>query len=464
MDAVSAAAAACGDTDGPAGSDSTVAELQTSSTKNSFTETPMTKSTKPIKNPTAAKLMFLPRARPQQQQQVDSLPSPPPTTDDDSDFTPRIYTLGHLPSRNMVSKILDAFYSCSGTLFFVVPRDTAFELLGLLYKAHTTESTTRLCAALGELCAIVAVGAQYDYDAVLQEQRRAFFDTARAYVGQVVKVSELRAMRVHALLAMFSIMEKRIAAWSYIAAALKIAQTYGLHKNYSEVGGFSKEEWKLWRKNWRTLKFFESWLAGTLGRLPDVEYNANFEDFRALTIGESLSSQDKTIPGVDIGVDIDVIQTELGKIGFLMASILKNVYRRDRCSIKSIEAQMRHLEQWHLKLPYYMRLETLASDIPDIRARRAIMLVHMMYLASIILLTRKLVIQLVSREEGTPWLYDGTKEEAHHYMEICFGAARHTAMLLGILLDEGAVFKRCWLLMLIPPFHKTITVLALLTT
>jgi len=44
---------------------------------------------------------------------------------------------------------------------------------------------------------------------------------------------------------------------SILAAGLKIAQTYGLHKKVDESGVFIEGERIPWRKNWRTLKFLE---------------------------------------------------------------------------------------------------------------------------------------------------------------------------------------------------------------
>jgi len=128
------------------------------------------------------------------------------------DQPPPVYTIDHLPPPMLISKILDSFYTCSGTLFYVCSREQSFELFRSLYWGDTQ----RTKPALAELCAIVAVGSQYDNDGVSNEHRRAFFDTAKIYIDDVVEMSELRAMRLYTLCAMFSIMEKRIAAWSYV--------------------------------------------------------------------------------------------------------------------------------------------------------------------------------------------------------------------------------------------------------
>ena len=129
------------------------------------------------------------------------------------DPPPPVYTLNHLPPPVLVSKILDCFYTCSGTLFYICTREQSFELFRSLYWGNGAARTT---LALAELCAIAAVGSQYDTDLVPTEHRRAFFDTVKICIDDVIETSELRAMRLYALCGMFSIMDKRIAAWTYV--------------------------------------------------------------------------------------------------------------------------------------------------------------------------------------------------------------------------------------------------------
>lgn len=129
------------------------------------------------------------------------------------DRPPPVYALSHLPPPVLVSKILDCFYTCSGTLFYICTREESFELFRSLYWGDGAVRTT---LALAELCAIAAVGSQYDTDLVSVEHRRAFFDTAKICIDDVVETSELRAMRLYALCGMFSVMDKRIAAWTYV--------------------------------------------------------------------------------------------------------------------------------------------------------------------------------------------------------------------------------------------------------
>ena len=134
----------------------------------------------------------------------------------DEDPPPKIYDLNHLPPPGIVSNVLDAFYSCSGTLFYILSREDSFGLFRSLYWGES--SRTR--ASLAEICAIVVVGCQYDYEGVSEAHRQAFFETAKVYSEDLMKDSDLRTMRLYTLFTMYNIMEKRIAAWSYVGIFL----------------------------------------------------------------------------------------------------------------------------------------------------------------------------------------------------------------------------------------------------
>ena len=150
-------------------------------------------------------------------------------------------------------------------------------------------------------------------------------------------------------------------------------------------------------------------------------------------------------------IDVDVMQSELGKIGFLATAIVKDVYAADVCSIRAMDAYMAKLDKWHRELPEYMRLGAVHTS--DQGSRRSIMLIHLTFLGANMLLTRKTIAELVARPAGGPWDCDGTKEEAIHYMRVCIQAAENVARLVGCLYDEHGLFKRCWMIMYPAPPH-----------
>jgi hypothetical protein len=235
------------------------------------------------------------------------------------------------------------------------------------------------------------------------------------------------------------------------AMGLRIAQMHGLHLKDDPYGVFPLRDRTSWRKNWRTLKFFErylgffscyvrrrlnssSWLAGTLGCIPTSTHaDVTFEIAGSTTV---------------MGVDIDVVQTEFGKIGFLMSDIMRCVYSASDCNLRAIEVHMQKLDTWHQELPEYMQLRTLLGSAVGLNTTRSILLVHLTYLGSIILLTRKVVVELLSPTVGG--IVDGTSDEALHYLSVCLSAAKHIATIVGMLHSNGTIFRRCWLVMYSP--------------
>ncbi|KAI5805930.1 hypothetical protein EDC01DRAFT_640846 [Geopyxis carbonaria] len=368
----------------------------------------------------------------QQQQQR----SPSISTDlytPDYERPPQVYSLNNLPPPDSVAKIVDAFYDCSGVLFHVVPREDCLDWFRSLYwgKAKRTK------AVLAELCAVVAVGSQYDSDNFSEEFRKTCFNTVKLYADDVLEQSELSAMRMYACCAMYSIMEKQIAAWSYVVFGLKIAHSHGLHK--SECPPNMKiQDWISYRKNWRSLKFFESWLASTLGRLPDGQFDPCSENIEIYGEGESSDT-----PYLDF--DPNALQVELGKIGFLMADILQHVYTQEKLSIKLVGHHVTKLENWVQRMPHFMRLETLLATSVDSAAPRSIFMIHLMYLGSVILSTRKVLVEWATMPVNSAWTCDGTQEEAYHYINMGVVAARHVSRIVTMLLDNRCLLKKCWL-------------------
>lgn len=195
-----------------------------------------------------------------------------------------------------------------------------------------------------------------------------------------------------------------------------------------------------------------SWLSGTLGLLPDTECNAH-PDACSIASSTAFPIEKGNHAAVNMKLDLDMIQSQLAKVGFLMGEIVKNVYAAGVCSIRSIETYVEKLEEWHKDLPQYMRLETLLGEESEPVTKRAVLLVHLVYLGSIILVTRKMITELVRRPAGSPWKFDGTKEEAVHYMELCIASAKSIAMIVGILYDDNVISKRCWMILYCPPYY-----------
>lgn len=89
-------------------------------------------------------------------------------------------------------------------------------------------------------------------------------------------------------------------------------------------------------------------MVGTLGRVAQHLSPSDTIDITPIEDGED----SPTTPTAEmVVVDVEVVQTELGRIAFLMEEIMKNVYGTGRCGINVTNAYMKKLECWLQELP-----------------------------------------------------------------------------------------------------------------
>lgn len=160
-----------------------------------------------------------------------------------------------------------------------------------------------------------------------------------------------------------------------------------------------------------------------------------------------------TTPYLDFGPN--ALQVELGKIGFLMADIIQHIYTQDKLSIQLVGRHVSKLESWMQQIPHFMRLETLLENSLDSATPRSIFMIHLMYLGSMILSTRKVLLEWAMMPIDLAWKFDGTREEekeAYHYIDMGVAAARHVSRIITMLLDNRCLLKKCWLVMSVSAF------------
>lgn len=143
------------------------------------------------------------------------------------------------------------------------------------------------------------------------------------------------------------------------------------------------------------------------------------------------------------------------KICLLKADILRMHLALKDLTIMAIESIMKDLQEWYGRLPSEMHIANLGRGDLATDVRRSIYHVHLLYLGAIILLYRRVASQFVrsyatDKERDDLWkplerlLISNTEEGIL--------AAKHSARILGMLLAEDGVFKRCWLVMYVHIF------------
>jgi len=140
------------------------------------------------------------------------------------------------------------------------------------------------------------------------------------------------------------------------------------------------------------------------------------------------------------------------KISLLKSKILRTHLASERFTVNSLESTLNVLQEWHENLPPEMYLSNLArQDLPD-QDRRAIFYAHLLYLGAMILIYRRIASQIYQTARlgtaGSRKVADEKQEKALlAHAEKAILAAKYSARILGLLLAERAIMKRCWLIM-----------------
>lgn len=142
------------------------------------------------------------------------------------------------------------------------------------------------------------------------------------------------------------------------------------------------------------------------------------------------------------------LQLNLIKLGVLLGKILCNVFRNSTADLNVISEHMVQLEHWHEKLPSFLQLQSLVSTEIEPMKKSMVYLMHCTYLTAIILLTRRVMVPLVSGEGAiNDWLATGKIKEAIAYAEICVYASKQVAKVIGLLYSERLLVRKCWMAM-----------------
>lgn len=142
------------------------------------------------------------------------------------------------------------------------------------------------------------------------------------------------------------------------------------------------------------------------------------------------------------------LQLNIVKLGVLLGKILNNVFRNPTADLDVISDHMVQLEHWHEKLPPLLQLQTFVSAEIEPTKKAMVYLMHCTYLTVFILLTRRVMVPLVSGEGVVgDWLASGRIKEAVAYAEVCVYASKQVAKVVGLLHSERLLVRQCWMAM-----------------
>ena len=146
---------------------------------------------------------------------------------------------------------------------------------------------------------------------------------------------------------------------------------------------------------------------------------------------------------------VDRIRSELHSIGIILTAILQDAPPRGEVHLQRICAHAESTNAWVSGLPNFMQLAFLLEENAASTnvQRRTTLLVHILFQGTRMQLHRPTMLFLANIHQDSPWMLDGTREEATKSADTCVRAALQTAQIINILMSENSVFKRCWIVM-----------------
>ncbi|KAK3382749.1 hypothetical protein B0T24DRAFT_672711 [Lasiosphaeria ovina] len=335
-----------------------------------------------------------------------------------------------MPNAATTKAATESFYRSSGRLFHVFSEEQVASYHSDVYQGDNNPIPNQKIATCC-LAAVAAVGVQYNEDDFEEGMSEVYYNIAAHYFSSFIGELPLDAIKSCAVLAMYNVMDKSTVALAYIEVGLNMSRKYNLHVKQCRDPSVSDKAWADYRRTWRTL----IWLSSTLGYISGAGIQ-----FREMVPFLDVEGDNP----YDIG---NIVQMEMTKISLLQADILHVRLAFKEMTGPALEAIMKDLHDWHDRLPGHMRLSNVGrEDLPD-GVLLSIFHAHLLYLGTVILLYRRIASQFVkcfgfelgqSKSSGAfeTTLVNQTSEGVT--------AARHSARILGLMLEKKGIFKRCW--------------------
>ncbi|KAF2030255.1 hypothetical protein EK21DRAFT_112174 [Setomelanomma holmii] len=342
----------------------------------------------------------------------------------------QLYDENHLPPEELTRRSIYAFIRGTGSLLFMWTYEQADELLDRIYRPQQRVDAM----TLAECFIVAAMGAHYDMECFPDRIRKVLYASGSLHFHErTARQDYLRTMRLLLSMSFYALLEKHMSARYVIAAGLQIARW----KCPSFYTDSRMPGDKNWCKVFRSLIFMDCWLSYTLG------YTSEVTDSDVQLA--SITSQPATMT-----ID-ELIHNQTSKIGLLAAEIAKTLAAPERATRENVFMLTSKLEAWRVEVPLMLQIPTLTSNNPPgltLYQRRAILMVHIMYLGALVLLYRQLLVATAETQltDGAAWNTDISVNDAHRYRDECAVAAQQMARILGLISFDGTLTRRCWLI------------------
>ncbi|KAF1848868.1 uncharacterized protein K460DRAFT_375638 [Cucurbitaria berberidis CBS 394.84] len=343
---------------------------------------------------------------------------------------PRPYDEHHLPSEDLVRRAMYAFIVGTGSLLFMWTYEQADEILDRIYRPRKPVDAM----TLAECFTVAAMGAHYDMECFPDRIRQVLYASGSLHFHeQTARQDYLRTMRLLLSMSFYALLEKHMSARYLIAAGLQIARwKCPPLRNPSQM---SMDE--NWRKIFRSLIFVDCWLSYTLGYASEVTSS----DIQIVSSFHRLDC---------IPID-ELIHTQTSKITLIAADIAKTLASPELATRENIAILNQKLDGWRIQVPLTLQIPALTSPNPPdltLYQRRAILMVHIMYLGALVLLYRQLLVATAESQltDGAAHNSNFALSDARIYRNECAVAAQQIARILALISFDGTLTKRCWII------------------
>ncbi|KAK4152019.1 hypothetical protein C8A00DRAFT_35335 [Chaetomidium leptoderma] len=340
------------------------------------------------------------------------------------------------PNAEMTWTAVQSFFTSCGTLFHIYTREQLQEYHRAVFgndgKADTSQKLAICC-----LCAVAAVGIQYNAGFFQDGLGESFHEVSRHFFSEVMEERPLDTIKVCTLFAMFNILNKATVALAYVEVGLTMSKRQSLNTGVCHPSMVSTEEWIDFRRTWRALLFFASWLSSTLGYISGEDDASEFE--MLLPVAE----QDHDSYSAELG---ELVQAEITKISLLQAGILRNHLAVPELTTLGLDGIIRELQEWHGQLPESIKLRSLYRQDWTPLVRWSIYHLHLFYCGAFMLVYRRIAAHCVRLQRTGGGLNSASREaNLLSLVEQGVTSARDTARIVSLLLEEQGVFRRCWI-------------------
>ncbi|RAH52319.1 hypothetical protein BO85DRAFT_454196 [Aspergillus piperis CBS 112811] len=334
---------------------------------------------------------------------------------------------GKIPIEDRSQTAISAFLSGTACLFHTLPPEECRNLTSRVYHRDSNIGSSDIC----ELCAIAAVGCRYDGASEDNACMIAYFQKALLLLCDAIEKANMQTIRILTCLSMYLILDRSIAARLLISSALHLTRWYRL------VAKYGQDAQTEWSRVFRTLTSLETWLSFALGcrhGLRDDEIHA----VKNLSNMELSSVASEHPPPTTISI----IQSQLSKVTLLAAEVFSRARFGDGSwwPWERLEELSSHLDVWRQELPASLELQRLASNnnsLPE-DSRRALFLVHMVYLED-----RVILYQHFMQQASDACIMN--MPSSFHQIYATF--AHQLAWIIGIIFQDRSPFLRNWLAM-----------------